>query len=76
MKGPWGKLWPEALGASEGQREGCLGLEPPTPEDPEAKPHARGHLGPSRAPAVKQKARARVCTGHRTSLFLSLSLLF
>ena len=76
MKGPWGELWPEALDASEGQCEGCLGLEPPTPDDPEAKPHAHGHLGPSRAPAVKQKVRARVCTGHGTSLFLPLSFFF
>ena len=72
MEGSRGQLWPEVLDASKGQCEGCLDLEPPTPDDPKVKPHARGHLGPSRAPDVKQKAWTRVCTGHGTSLFLSL----
>lgn len=40
----------EALDAGEGQCEGCLDLKQPTPGDPEVKPRAHRHLGPSGAP--------------------------
>ena len=40
MEGSWGQLWPEVLDASKGQCEGCLDLEPPTPDDPKVKPGA------------------------------------